>query len=274
MQPDGKVAVVTGGSSGIGAGICSRFAAEGARVVIADVDGERGEALAGELGSNAVYRRVNVTSDDDIEAGVAPAVDVFGRLDVMVNNAGRVGVWHYIEDATVEEWDQVLQLLLRSAFLGIKHAATAMRLSGGGSIINTGSVAGIRAGFGPHPYSAAKAGLLGLSRSAAVELAPYNIRVNTIIPGGVATRIVGYGAKLEGAALDASVDAVRRGLASFQPVPQAGEPEDLAAAALFLASDGSTFMTGQEMVVDGGLSLGREWTEDIQVHARKASRPM
>ncbi|MFC5747210.1 glucose 1-dehydrogenase [Actinomadura rugatobispora] len=271
MQLDGKAAVVTGGASGIGAGVCERLVAEGARVVIADVDRERGQVLAGRLGEAAVFRTVDVTVEDDIVAAIDLAVETFGRLDVMVNNAGRVGVWSFLEDTATQAWDDAFALLARSAFIGTKHASRAMRRTGGGSIINTGSVAGIRAGYGPHQYGAAKAALLGLTRSAAVELAPYGITVNTVIPGGVATRIVGHGARLEGEALDASVAAVRESLAGFQPIPRAGEPEDLASAVVFLAGDGARFLTGQEIVVDGGLSAGRPWPEEIQVHARKAA---
>lgn len=271
MQLQDKVAVVTGGASGIGAGICAEFVAQGARVVVADVDVQRGTAMADALGEQAVFQRVDVTAEADIIVAIELAVETFGGLDTMVNNAGRVGVWSFLEDTTTEAWDDAFALIARGAFLGIKYAAKVMRQNGGGSIINTGSVAGIRSGYGPHQYGAAKAALLGLAHSAAVELAPYDITVNTVIPGGVATRIVGHGARLEGAALDASVDAVRESLADFQPIPRAGEPEDLAAAVVFLAGPGARFLTGQEIVVDGGLSLGRAWPEEILKHARRVA---
>jgi NAD(P)-dependent dehydrogenase (short-subunit alcohol dehydrogenase family) len=268
---DGKTALITGGASGIGAGICRHFAAAGASVVIADVDEERGRALAGELGDRAAFHRVDVTSEDDIAAAVTEAAARTGRLDCMVNNAGRVGTWRFVDDITADEWDAAFRLLCRAVFLGIKHAAPLMCEAGGGSIINTGSIAGLRAGDGPHPYGAAKAAVMQLTRSAAVELAPRNVRVNTITPGGVATRIVGHGARLEGRALDDSVERVRQSLRDFQPIPRSGEPEDLAAAAAYLASDAAGFVTGQEIVVDGGLSLGRAWPEDIRAHATKHS---
>jgi NAD(P)-dependent dehydrogenase (short-subunit alcohol dehydrogenase family) len=257
---DTKVAVVTGGSSGIGAEICRRFVQEGAAVIVADVDDARGRQVAEELGSRARFLHVDVTVEPDIVAAVATAVETWGKLDVMVNNAGRVGNWSFIEDVSVAEWDAAFALLCRSAFLGIKHASRAMRDGGyAGSIVNTGSIAGMSAGYGPHPYGAAKAALIGLQRSAAVELAPFGIRVNTLIPGGVATRIVGHGAGLEGDALDASIDALRRAMRRMQPVPRAGEPADLAAAAVFLASDDSSFITGQALAVDGGLLAGQAW---------------
>ncbi|KAA9156781.1 glucose 1-dehydrogenase [Amycolatopsis acidicola] len=267
----GKVAVVTGGASGIGAGSCTRFVAEGARVVISDVDDERGETLAAELGEAAVFRHTDVTKEDEVAAAVQYAVDTWGSLDVMFNNAGRVGPWTFIEDTTEAEWDTAFAVLCRSAFFGIKHAAKVMREQGRGSIISTSSVGAIRSGYGPHPYSAAKAALLGLTRSVAVELAPHGVRVNALIPGGVATRIVGRGAGLDGAALDASVERMRAGIADMQPIPRAGEPADLAAAAVFLASDDSSYYTGQELVVDGGVTLGRAWPAATMKTAEKAA---
>ena len=161
MQLEGKVALVTGGASGIGAGICSAYVAEGASVVIADIDDERGSALAAELGKHAVYRRVDVTDEDAIAGAVQAAVSEFGALDTLVNNAGAVGVWRFVDDIPADEWDAAFRLLVRSAFLGIKHATPVMRAAGSGSIINTGSVAGLRAGYGPHPYGAANAALTG-----------------------------------------------------------------------------------------------------------------
>ncbi|WP_081235736.1 glucose 1-dehydrogenase [Streptomyces viridosporus] len=267
----GKVALVTGGASGIGAGICRHFVDAGAVVVVADVDEERGRGLAEELGEAAVFRRVDVTREEDIAAAVTDTASTRGRLDCLVNNAGRVGSWRFAEDIPADEWDEAFRLLCRSAFLGIKHASRVMRDHGGGSIVNTGSVAGLRAGYGPHAYGAAKAAVVQLTRSSAVELAPCGIRVNVMTPGGVATRIVGHGAGLTGSALDDSVERVRESLRDFQPVPRSGEPQDLAAVAAFLASDASSFLTGQEIVVDGGLSLGRAWPPEIQAHARKAS---
>jgi len=268
---DGKVAVVTGGASGIGAAICSLFVAEGAQVVVADVDDDRGRQLADNLGEGARYVHADVTREEDIAGAVRCASGDFGRLDVMINNAGRVGVWRFLDDISVDEWDAAFALLCRSAFLGIKHASRVMRGQHGGSIISTGSVAGLLAGYGPHPYGAAKAALRGLTRSAAVELAPFDVRVNALIPGAVATRIVGHGAGLSGTALEDSIDAVRESIRDLQPMPRSGEPEDLASAALFLASDASNFLTGQEIVVDGGMTAGRAWPDEVARHARKTA---
>ncbi|MBS9375026.1 glucose 1-dehydrogenase [Rhodococcus sp. B50] len=268
---DGKVAVVTGAASGIGAATARIFAERGARVVVADIDDSRGEAVAAELGEHGIYIHTDVREESDVAAAVALAVDRFGRLDCMVNNAGRVGAWTFLENTSLEEWEDGFAVLARSAFLGTKHAARVMRDQGSGSIVNVSSVAGVRTGFGPHPYSAAKAAVLQLTRTAAVELAEFSIRVNALVPGGVATRIVGHGAGLEDEALDRSVEAVRRSLGKFQPIPRAGEPEDLAYAAAYLASDDSAFVTGQSLGVDGGLTLGKKWPSNYLEEARAAS---
>ncbi|MGV0834343.1 glucose 1-dehydrogenase [Mycolicibacterium thermoresistibile] len=268
---DGKVAVVTGAASGIGAATAREFVARGGRVVLADIDDERGVPLAAELGANSVYLHTDVCREADVAGAVAAAVEKFGRLDCMVNNAGRVGRWTFLTDTPVSEWDDVFTLLARSVFLGIKHAARVMREQNSGSIVNIASVAAVRTGFGPHPYGAAKAAALQLTRSAAAELAEFMIRVNALVPGGVATRIVGHGAGLAGADLDRSVAAVRESLHKFQPIPRAGEGEDVAHAVAFLASDQSSFITGQELGVDGGLTLGRRWPANYLAEAQAAA---
>lgn len=249
--------MITGGASGIGEATCRRFVGLGASVIVADIDAARASALADELGDRARAVVTDVTSEDDVSAAVAAAVDTFGALDVMFNNAGRVGPWQPIDEVDVDEWDRTIAVLARSVLLGIKHAARVMKPAGHGSIVNTASVAAVRSGFGPHPYGAAKAAILQLTRSAATELAEHRIRVNTVIPGGIATRINGHAAGLAGDDLDRSVDRMRDGLARFQPYPRAGEPDDIAGLVAFLASEAAEFITGETIRVDGGLLAGR-----------------
>lgn len=253
---DGKVAVITGGASGIGETTVRLFVEEGARVVIADVQDDRGNALAGELGGLAAYRRTDVTVEDDVKAAVTLAASKFGRLDCIFNNAGIVGTIGPIEDTPAEEYDLTMNILLRGPFFGMKHAAPVMKSQGsGGSIISTASVAGVAGGDGPHIYSVAKAGVMHLTKSVALELATHNIRVNAICPGGIVTPLITQGIPN----VEQAADMARAGLKNFQPIRRAGEPEDIAYAALWLASDESTFVTGQSIVVDGGLTAGRQW---------------
>jgi NAD(P)-dependent dehydrogenase (short-subunit alcohol dehydrogenase family) len=246
------VAVITGAASGIGRATAIRFAGEGAAVVIADLNREGGDSAVRdckENGGNAVFQRTDVTQEGEIQAAVARAVKEFGRLDIIYNNAGLGGAVGPIEKITVENWDRSMAVLLRAVFLGIKHAVPEMRKAGGGSIISTASVAGLRGGPGLHAYCAAKAGVINLTRSAALELAKDKIRVNCICPGGINTPLI-YRHVPGGEGISAQF------LAHFQPLQRAGRPEDIAAMALFLAGDDSEWITGQEMVVDGGLTAG------------------
>ncbi len=244
---DGRVAVITGGASGIGAGTARRFVAEGARVVVADVQVDAGEALADELGDGAVFARTDVTSEDDVAAAVDLAVSQFGRLDVMFNNAGIVGTVGPIAETPAAAWDNTISILLRGVFLGTKHAARVMVPQGSGVIISTSSTAGIVGGLGPHAYTAAKHGVIGLTKSVANELAPFGIRVNAIAPGNTATAMI---AALTGDGEDVGAAADR--IASMSPLGYAGFPEDIAAAAVYLASDEGRYVSGHTLVVDAG----------------------
>ena len=249
---DGKVAIITGSASGIGRGTAMRFAGEGAAVVITDLNVEGGEAAVRdckENGGRAVFQKADVSSEADIKALVARAIKEFGRLDIVYNNAGVGGAIGALEQISVEDWDKSIAVLLRSVFLGIKHSVAEMRKVGGGSIISTASVAGIRGFAGLHPYCAAKAGVVNLTRSAALEFAKDKIRVNCICPGGINTPILHRnqpGVK----------EAMEGWMAKGQPIQRAGHPEDIAGMALYLASDDSQWVTGQAMVVDGGLTIG------------------
>ena len=192
-----------------------------------------------------MFARTDVAAEDDVEAMVAAAVDAFGAIDVVFNNAGVGGAFGPITHLEVEDWDYTFAVLTRGVFLGIKHGARAMQAAGGGgSIINTASVAGLSGSAGPLAYSAAKAAVVNLTRAAAVELAPDRIRVNCICPGGIQTPLA-LGRR--------DPEAAARAMAAMQPWPEAGRPEDIAGAALFLASDDSAFVTGEALVVDGGL---------------------
>jgi NAD(P)-dependent dehydrogenase (short-subunit alcohol dehydrogenase family) len=245
----GKVAVITGGANGIGRDTALRFLDEGARVVVADLNVAGAEAVlkvAAEKGQGDAIRfvRTDVAREGDVEAMVRCAVDAFGRLDCVFNNAGIGGAFGPIAETRVEEWDYTLAVLLRSVFLGMKHGARAMKAQGqGGSIISTSSIAGFAAGAGAHCYSAAKAAIINLTRSVAVELAPHRIRVNAIAPGPLLTDLFHKG----------NPAAAEQAILEKQPWPDAGRGTDVAGVALFLASSDAGFITGETIVVDGGL---------------------
>lgn len=252
-QLSGKVAVITGAASGMGKAASILFAAEGANVVLADLNVSGGEAaakLASESGQKCVFQRTDVSQEADVAALVARALSEFGRLDIMFNNAGIGGAVGPLEGISVEDWDRTQAVCLRGVFLGIKHAAAPMRAQGGGAIVSTASVAGFDGFPGLHAYCAAKAGVVNLTRSASIELAADKIRVNCIAPGGVSTPIIGGGSNFNKEATDAVLERM-------QPLPRAGQPEDIAQAALFLASDAARFVTGHCLVVDGGLTAGQ-----------------
>jgi NAD(P)-dependent dehydrogenase (short-subunit alcohol dehydrogenase family) len=257
---DGKVAVITGGASGIGAAAVRLFVEEGCRVVIVDVQDDKGARLAVELGKSSAYLHADVSRESDVSGAVAHALSRFGRLDCLYNNAGLGGVSGPIAEIPVDGYDQTMGVLLRGVFLGMKHAAPIMTQQGGGSIISTASVAGLQAGYGPHIYSAAKAAVVHLTRSVAMELGESGVRVNCICPGGIATPIFGAALGVSGAEADRVAETMKVVLMSLQPIQRAGLPEDIARAALWLASDDSSFVNGHALIVDGGLIGGRMWS--------------
>ena len=265
---EGKVAVITGGASGIGEATVRLFASHGARVVIADVQDEAGRRIAEELGGGTVYARTDVREERAIEAAIALASTRWGRLDCLFNNAGAGGVTGGIESISAEGFDATMALLVRAVLLGMKHAAPVMRRQGSGSIISTASIAGLRGGWGPHVYSAAKAAVVQLTRSIAMELAESSIRVNCICPGAIATPIFGTSLGLSRDDAGVAAGLVKGTLAAVHPLGRAGLPEDIAQAALWLAGDESTFVTGQAIVVDGGITAGRPWSENRAMGAR------
>ena len=257
---EGKVAVITGGSSGIGEASVRLFAHEAARVIIADIQDEKGRRLAEELGNNVSYIHTDISVEKDVHAVVGYAVESYGRLDCMFNNAGIAGAVGPIESVTVEAFDRTLVVLLRGVFLGIKHAAPVMKKQGSGSIISTASVAGIRTGYGNHIYSAAKAGVIQLTRSVAMELGEAGIRVNCILPGFIPTPMIGRARGLSIDAADSKIDVITDAFKDAQPIRRTGLPEDIAKAALWLAGDDSSFVNGHALVVDGGVTGGKGWS--------------
>jgi NAD(P)-dependent dehydrogenase (short-subunit alcohol dehydrogenase family) len=265
----GKVALITGGTSGIGAATARLFVEEGASVIITGRNAERGQQLAARLGAHVGYVHGDVSREADVEAAVGETVRRFGRLDCLFNNAGAGGPRGRIEDVPVAAFDECLGVLVRGVFLGIKHATPVMKRQGSGSMISNSSVAGLRAGLSGHVYSAAKAAVIHLTCSVAMELGESGIRVNCICPGGIATPIFGKGFGLARDRADETVPVMKRLLETAQPIQRSGLPEDIAQAALWLASDESTFVNGHALVVDGGMIGGRYWSESQQRDAKR-----
>jgi len=243
-----KVAVITGGASGIGEGTVLRFVEEGARVVIADVQDEPGRALAARLGDAVRYVHTDVTVESDVAGAVDAAVAAFGRLDVMFNNAGIVGAVGRIAETSADQWDRTVSILLRGVFLGMKHAARVMVPQGGGAIVSTSSTAGILGGLGPHCYTACKHAVIGLTKSVASELAAHGIRVNAISPGNTVTAMTSAVMTGDPNAIDMATKHIAAG--SLLGIP--GLPVDIANAAVFLASEEARYVTAHTLVVDAG----------------------
>ena len=251
---DDKVAVITGAGSGIGAETARRFVAEGARVVIADMRADA-SAVAEDIGAAARFIQVDVSREADVHAMLDLAVTTWGRVDCLYNNAGFGGALGPIESTSVEDFDITFDVLLKSVFLGLKHATPIMKRQRSGSIISTASIAAYLNG-GSHLYGVAKAAVVKLTETVSLELAEHGVRVNCICPGFLATPL-SYGRP--GASAE-QLDRMRESSAKSQPMGRLGEPSDIAAAAVFLASDESAFVTGHALVVDGGMSVGPRWS--------------
>ncbi len=244
----GKVAVITGAASGIGAETARSFVANGARVVVADFQEEAGKKVAAQLGEAARFIRCDVTKEADVQAAVDLAVSAFGQLDVMVNNAGIVGAVGPIATTSAQAWDATIDVLLRGVFLGMKHAARVMAPRKRGVILSIASTAGVVGGLGPHAYTAAKHGVVGLTKSVASELAPLGIRVNAVAPGNTVTAMTS--AVITGDPNDTARAEAQ--IAKGSPLGIAGMPSDIANALLFLASDEARYVTAHTLVVDSG----------------------
>lgn len=246
---EGKVAVITGGGSGIGRDSVLRFLAEGAKVVASDINDRTGAetlelAAAAGFASKVVFQRTDVSDEAQVAAMIDRAKAEFGRLDVVFNNAGYPGALGKIDKIDAGAWDKTFSVLVRGVFLGMKHGARVLLEQGeGGCFVNTGSVAGLSGGCGPIAYTACKAAVVNMTRAVAVQMAKHNIRANTVCPGGINTPLVHRGN-------EEAMDGV---MANAQPMKTAGRGTDIAAAAVYLASDDARFVTGIELVVDGGL---------------------
>ena len=249
----GKVAAITGASSGFGAAAARLFVAQGASVVLGDIQQEAGEAVARELGDAAVFQMCNVTKEEDIAGLVDRAVSQYGKLDVMFNNAGIVGAVGPIDTTPDNEWRATLDILLNGVFYGFKHAARVMKPAQSGSIISMASTAGIMGGLGPHAYCAAKHAVVGLTKNVGAELCRHGIRVNAIAPAGMATAMVANVMTGDHQALDDTTKA----LAAASPlINRAGMADDVAQAALWLASDESGYTNGHTLTTDAGTTTG------------------
>jgi NAD(P)-dependent dehydrogenase (short-subunit alcohol dehydrogenase family) len=255
----GKVAIVTGGASGIGRATVERFLEEGARVVIADVERDRGEALAAGCGVDALFRHTDVAQPEQVEDLISTAVDKFGGLHVMVNNAGISGTFHkrFLDD-DLADFQRVMSVNVLGVMAGTKYAARHMRTAGGGSIINVSSIGGIQAGGGVMTYRASKAAVIHFTKSAAIELAHYDIRVNCLAPGNIPTPLLASSAtNLTQEATDQFETAIREQMGADRPLKREGTPADIAEAALYFAGDRSGYVTGTVLPVDGGAVAGK-----------------
>jgi NAD(P)-dependent dehydrogenase (short-subunit alcohol dehydrogenase family) len=259
-----KVAVITGAVSGIGLATVELFLEEGARVVAADVQDEKGAALQSRFEGRLAYVHCDVTEEKDLIGAVNAAVTGFGGIDILFNNAGAGGTMDGAAELTAEGWDRTFALLVRAPALATRHALPHMIAKGRGSIINTASIAGTEAGWGPLAYSTAKAAVIQLTRATAAEVSPKGVRINAICPGLIATSIFGASLGLPREVADQMAARIAEVAPDMQPLPIAGQPRHIAEAALFFASEASAFVTGTHLIVDGGITVGARhaWDEN------------
>jgi len=257
-QLDGKVAIITGAAGGIGRATSKLFIEEGAKgVVMADIWDEMGEKTAEELGPSAIYIHTDVSQESDIKKSIELAIEKFGQLDIVFSNAGNPGPGGGIQDVPADEFDHTVAIHLRAAYLYMKYSIPIMKKQGSGCFVCTSSVASFQQGMGTLPYSLSKAAINHLVRIAAVELGLFGIRANAIAPGGIATGIFGQAIGLSRSSAEKFANLMKESLAEGQPIRRAGLPKDIANAALFLASDSSSFITGVTLKVEGGMLSGR-----------------
>ena len=262
MRFAGKVAVVTGAASGIGKAAVLKLAGEGAHVFAADIDEASGQALAAASNGRIEFIRCDVTVASDIEALMNEAAKRGGGIDIVFNNAAAGGDRAPIDEITPDGWDWTMNLVLKSVAMGIRYAAPHMKGRKGAAIVNTASVAALGAGYSPTAYAVAKAGVLHLTKVAATDLAQYGIRVNAICPGFINTNIFTTSLEVPDESKDAAKAVIAEMSAHAQPVARGGQPDDIANAVAYLASEEASFMTGTHMLVDGGLTIGQRHAWD------------
>jgi NAD(P)-dependent dehydrogenase (short-subunit alcohol dehydrogenase family) len=259
-----KVAVITGGCSGIGLATVELFVAEGATVVVADINAEHGELLVEKYPQAVRFAYCDVSVEKNIVAAIELAVSEFGGLDVTFNNAGIMGPPESFEFMSTEGWDRTMNINARGVMFGVKHSIAPMRARGGGAIVNTASVSGVSTN-GPTAYSISKAATIQLTKLAALELASSNIRVNAILPGIIKTPIFGSFVGLTRDDAKKMADIFAGHASALQPLAQTGLPNDIAQACLYLASDAAAFVTGAELCVDGGLAVMAPTNTDANI---------
>ena len=262
MRFAGKTAVITGAASGIGRATVLKLAGEGATVFAADIDEVGGAAVAAASNGDVRFQRCDVTHVPDIKALMDRAAAETGGIDIVFNNAAAGGARAKIDEIEPDDWDRTMDLVLRSVAMGIRYAAPHMKGRTGASIVNTASIAALGAGYSPTAYAVAKAGVLHLSKMAANDLAQYGIRVNAICPGFINTNIFTESLAVPEAKKDEAKAIIAAMSAQAQPVARGGQPEDIANMVAFLASDEAGFITGAEMVVDGGITTGQRHAWD------------
>ena len=252
---EGKVAVITGAASGIGAATAQTYVDHGARVVLGDIQDEAGEGLAAKLGGagHAIFRHCNVTEEADVEALVETAIAEFGQIDIIFNCAGIVGALGPMSTTPAEEWKLTIDIMINGVFYGMKHASRHMKEAGSGSIISMSSTAGVMGGLGPHAYAAAKHAVVGMTKNLAAEVGGFGVRVNCIAPAGMATPMVADVMTGDHQNLEETIAT----LAALSPLKgRAGLAQDVANAALWLASDESGYTSGLTLTVDAGATTG------------------
>ena len=252
---EGKVAGITGAASGIGAATAKTYVDHGARVVLGDIQDEAGESMAAALGGagHAIFRHCNVTNEAEVEALVEAAIAEFGQIDIMFNCAGIVGALGPMSTTPAEEWKLTIDIMINGVFYGMKHASRYMKEAGSGSIISMSSTAGVMGGLGPHAYAAAKHAVVGMTKNLAAEVGGYGVRVNCIAPAGMATPMVADVMTGDHQNLEETIAT----LAELSPLKgRAGLAQDVANAALWLASDESGYTSGLTLTVDAGATTG------------------